>query len=550
MTAPDPVGAGAEIDDTVELEPPVSDETVVFEPTVDAVVIDTTVKPASANQARHPQLVGERPTTRTGAAVVWAYVLTLGRFTTTAIVTFVMAAYLSPRAYGVMALAMVWVTFAQTLALHGPVQAVIQRKEITERHFDAAFWTTLAGSTVLAGLFVALAPVWARVNGAPELTTVCFALAPSIVLNSLIVVPDAILQRNLLFKRLSMRVLAGGLVSGVAGVTVAVAGGGVWALVVQQLTQTTVSAMLVWVAVPWRPRRGPIREALRDIQAYSLHSVSGFMANFFATRSDALLMGSFFGPVAIGYYRFAIRLTGTVNDVATGGLSQLSLPHLSRFAADRRAFADQLGRVMHGGALVALPAFGILIPCSRDLLAFIGPQWAQARPAVILLCMAGTCLGIGTILGAAIQAAGRPGIIAAMAWTQAVLTGTALITIGIHYRHGAQTTQVFAIALTYTILAILDLIASVIVAFTVILKVPAGPPLLPSLPALLAGLAAVTVGFTVQSWSFVDSAKPFVGLVITGLAAGIVAAAVLLLLDRDVRGRAVIVAGRLRARFA
>jgi PST family polysaccharide transporter len=537
LTAPDSTGARAEIDDTVVSQPAVPDDAVVLEPMVES-------------GARFPHLAGERPAVRTGAAVVWAYVLTLGRFTTTAVVTFVMAAFLSPRAYGVMALAMVWVTFAQTLALHGPVQAVIQRKEITERHFDAAFWTTLAGSTLLAGIFAGLAPVWARINGAAELSTVCFALAPSIVLNALIVVPDAILQRNLLFKRLSMRVLAGGLISGVVGVAVAIAGGGVWALVAQQLTQTTVSAALVWVAVPWRPRRGPIRPALRDIRAYSMHSVSGFFANFFATRSDALLMGSFFGPVAIGYYRFAIRLTSTVNDVATGGLSQLSLPHLSRFAADRKAFADQLGRVMHGGALIALPAFGILIPCSRDLLAFIGPQWAQARPAVILLCIAGTGIGIGTILGAAIQAAGRPGIIAAMAWTQAALVGTALIIVGIHYRHGAQTTQVFAIALTYTILAILDLIVSVIVAFTVILKVPAGPPLLPSLPALLAAFAAIAVGLAIQSSSFVDSARPLVGLVITGLGAGIVAAAVLLLLDRDVRTRAMSVVGRLRARFA
>jgi PST family polysaccharide transporter len=541
LTAADPVGAGADIDDTVALEPPVPDDMPVLEPTVEQ---------ARTIRTRHPELVGERPAARPGVAVAWAYVLTLGRFTITAVVTFVMAAHLNPRAYGVMALAMVWVTFAQTLSLHGPVQAVVQRKEITERHFDAAFWTTLAGSAVLAGIFVALAPVWARINGTPELTAVCFALAPSIVLNALIVVPDAILQRNLLFKRLSMRVLAGGLISGVVGVAVAIAGGGFWALVAQQLTQTTVSAALVWVAVPWRPRRGPIRQELRDIRAYSVHSVSGFFANFLTTRSDALLMGSYFGPVAIGYYRFAVRLTGTVNDVATGGLSQLSLPHLSRFAADRKAFAENLGRMMHGGALIALPAFGILIPCSRDLLAFIGPQWAEARPAVILLCSAGTCIGMGTILGAAIQAAGRPGIIAAMGWAQVAIIGTALITIGIHYRHGAQTTQVLAIALAYTILAVLNLIVSVVIAFTVILKVPVWPPLLPSLPALLACFAAIAVGFAVQSWSFVDTAKPIAGLVITGLAAGIIAAAVLLLLDRDVRGRAVTVAGRLRARFA
>src|SRR5262249_36121121 len=146
-----------------------------------------------------------------------SYMLTIGRLATTAIVTVFMASYLQPADYGVMALAMVWVTFAQTLALHGTGQAVIQRGDVDDSHFDAAFWTTVGGSLVLAGVFAGVAPLWAHLNGTPELVPVCLALAPAILLNALVVVPDAILRRQLRFRTLSLRVLIAGVLSGVAG---------------------------------------------------------------------------------------------------------------------------------------------------------------------------------------------------------------------------------------------------------------------------------------------------------------------------------------------
>ena len=191
-------------------------------------------------------------------------------------------------------------------------------------------------------------------------------------------VPDAILRRNLQFKKLSLRVLFAGITSGVAGVAAAIAGYGVWSLVVQQLTLTAFSAIAVWAAVAWRPRLAPILPALRDIRSYSLHATSGSIAYFVSTRADALVLGAVFGPTSIGLYRFAVRITDTVSEVAVGGLGRISLPHLSRFNDDRAEFAARLGHVIHAAALLAFPLFGILAPAAGWLLTSIGPQWADA----------------------------------------------------------------------------------------------------------------------------------------------------------------------------
>jgi PST family polysaccharide transporter len=469
------------------------------------------------------------------SAVLWSYLLTVGRLATTGIVTIFMAAYLLPADYGVMALAMVWVTFAQTLALHGTGQAVIQREEVDESHFDAAFWTTVSGSTLLALIFAGVAPFWARLTGTPELVPVCFALAPAIVLNALVVVPDAILRRALRFRTLSLRVLIAGILSGVAGVLAAVNGMGVWALVVQQMVLTTFSAVAVWAAVPWRPRFRRIGPALREIRSYSLHSVSGFFAGFLSERTDALLLGPIFGPVAIGLYRFASRITDMVNDVAVGGLGQVSMPHLSRFAAERDAFAKAVARIMHAGALLALPLFGILFVTAPWLLTWIGPQWADAVPAFRALCIGSAAGAIGAILGAVLQAAGRPGTIAAIGWCTAVATAGLMFAVGRGYSSHPPREQVFAIAVTYAAIQTLSLLAALVVVYGRLVRISIYAGLRPSLPAAAASGAAVAAGFLVQP--LIHGVHPFVGLVVTGAAATVAGSLVLIAADREVAER-------------
>lgn len=495
-----------------------------------AAVDSTEAEPAPADSAVEHE-AGKLPK----SAVLWSYLLTVGRLATTGVVTIFMASYLLPADYGVMALAMVWVTFAQTLALHGTGQAVIQREHVDESHFDAAFWTTVGGSTLLALIFAGVAPFWAHLTGTPELVPVCFALAPAIVLNALVVVPDAILRRALRFRTLSLRVLIAGILSGIAGVLAAVNGMGVWALVVQQMVLTTFSAIAVWAAVPWRPRFRRIGPALREIRSYSLHSLSGFFAGFLSERTDALLLGPIFGPVAIGLYRFASRITDMVNDVAVGGLGQVSMPHLSRFAAERDAFAKAVARIMHVGALLALPLFGILFVTAPWLLTWIGPQWADAVPAFRALCIGSAAGAIGAVLGAVLQAAGRPGSIAAIGWCTAIATIGLMVAVGRVYSSHPPREQVFAIAVTYAAIQTLSLLAALIVVYGRLVRISMYAGLRPSLPAAAASLAAVAAGFLVQP--LIHGVHPFVGLVVTGTAATIAGALVLIAVDREIAER-------------
>jgi PST family polysaccharide transporter len=489
---------------------------------------------------------GDRPPPgKFRTAVLWSYVLTGGGFMVSGVVTFLMAAILRPHDYGVMALAMLWVTFAQMLQHHGPSLAIIQRDDVTDRHFDAAFWTNLGAATAFAILFAAVAPVWAAVNNMPSITMVCWALAPIIVLHALVVVPDAVLRRRMELRALSVRVLIGAVLSGAAGIAAGIAGWGVWALVVQQLSYNVLSVAMLWSTTAWRPRLRRIGPAVRDLRRFSLLSISEFLANFVATRSDAMLLGAFFGPVAVGLYRFTIRIVEMVGDLAAGGLQQVTLPDLARLNADRAAFAERLGKLLHAGALLAFPILGVLAAAAQPLLAFIGPEWVAGTRALQVLCMVGGVAVIGMILAPAVQAAGRPGVAAAIGWTEAACAAGALAAVGWSYADATPAAQVLAIAFAVVGVRTVFTLLTLFVMVRRILRVRLAPVLRPGLPALVAGVAGATVGTAVYALVG-DGMAPFLALLVISLPALLTSGVVLLLLDAKVAS----LAGTLLRRFS
>ncbi|GAB7050421.1 oligosaccharide flippase family protein [Catenuloplanes indicus] len=471
-------------------------------------------------------------------AVVWSYVLTGGNFAVTGVVTFVMAAFVPPAEFGVMALALVWVTFAQMLMQHGPAQAVIQREDVTGRHFDAAFWSTLGLATAFAAILAAIAPLWAIWNGTPTLAYVCWALAPVIVLNALGVIPDAILRRRMDMKRISLRVLTVALISGVLGVGAAVAGLGVWAYAVQQISMSALTALVVWTVTEWRPRWGGIGPALGDLRRFSLHSLSEVTAFFVSSRIDALVMGAFFGPAAIGLYRFAVRIVEMVNSVAAGGIGQVSLADLSRLTSDRDAFGRRLGQFVHAAAMLMYPALGILAATAGPLLRLAGEEWAPAAGALRVLCAAGAITMLGSILTPAVQAAGRPGVGAVIGWVEAAVAAISIVAVGLWMRDAAVGSQVLAIAWTVFAVQGVMTVVYVWVALYRVLRLTARVVLLPSLPPLVAGLAALGAGLLIESLLGAGF-NVFLGLLLTGFTA--VGVAVLLLTGLDSRARGLVV---------
>lgn len=471
--------------------------------------------------------------TRFKHALFWSYVVTTGLYAITAVMTFILAAILGPADFGLLWMAMVWITLAQIMLQHGPTIAVIQQDHITDRHLDAAFWSNLIGATGFALLLAAAAPVWAAFNDLPKLTAICLALTAIVPIYALNTIPEAVLRRQMKLRGLALRYLASGLISGGAAIVCALNGMGVWSLVVQQVGLTLVNTVLLWTMVRWRPRLHRFTKELRDIRGTSLTTLAGSVGSFVQARADVLLMGAFFGPVVVGLFRFALRVPEMVTGITARGLQDVALPDMARHSVDRPALAARLGRLVRAGAVLSVPALGVVAAAAEPFVLVIGEQWADAAAPMRLLCLASAITIVTGLFGPALQAAQRPGLPALVTWLNAIGMAGAIFLAGKLTLDTDAHTQLVTVA--WAVVAVQAVLAATFgyLVFGVVLRVSAWPAIRALAPSALAAGAAVAAGHLV--WTMVADRAALWSLLVTAGGAGVVAGTVLLLLDGEAR---------------
>ncbi|MEO1060899.1 MAG: oligosaccharide flippase family protein [Actinomycetota bacterium] len=379
-------------------------------------------------------------------AVGWSFVMTGGQQVITLVITFVLAGLLGPEAFGTVAMAAVYVAFVQLVVRQGMVPAIVQRRELTPAHTDTAFWMTMAAAAVMTALSLAVAPAWSALMDLPDLAPVIWWLSITIPLKALTVVQEGLLRREMRFKSLAARTNAAALLGGVAGVVAAVAGAGVWALVIQQVVSAAIEVVTLWWVSDWRPGRQLSRTAARELIGFTSGSFLASLGTFVNNRGDALLIGFFFGPVAVGLYRLAARVVNVIVDISARALQQAALPELARLQDDRARFIKRATEVMRTTAILSLPTFGLLAGTAPALLPLLGEEWEPAAVPLQLLCATGAVRSFGLVVGAILQATGRPQLFAIVTWGAAALSTLAFVIAGVLLQDAELTAQVNGLA--------------------------------------------------------------------------------------------------------
>ena len=202
------------------------------------------------------------------------------------------------------------------------------------------------------------------------------------------------------------------------GIALAVAGFGVWALVAQQLTASSVSVVVYWSLGRWVPRLRFSRAHSRELLGFSVNVFVANMGGFLNRRADALLMGLFFGPAVVGIYRLADRLVDVLLELTMRPVGAVSLPHFSRLQADPEALRQGV-RSMHAGCRArhgsrhAHPR-----GCGDYILAVFGPEWTVGGAALKLLAVVGIAKALVFFSGPLLLALGKPGFRAVMLWVR------------------------------------------------------------------------------------------------------------------------------------
>ena len=346
---------------------------------------------------------------RSRSGAVWAVLNSGAKHGMDLLVFLLLARWLTPQAFGLMALVSTVLVVVVMLAELGLAEALVQRKRLAGVAVDTAFWLLMGVGGVLAMGLAALALPLAQVYAQPDLAPLVWALCPLVMVVSLNAVPQALMQRAMRFRPLAVRGMAGTLAGGAAGLAAAWAGAGVWSLAAQQLVAAGVGLALLWTQTDWRPRWRFSPAAARQLLGFSRHVMFTRGLNVVASKVDDAVIGFALGPVALGAYAVASRLRLALEQLFCQGIDAVALSAFSRLAAQREALAQAYLGATRAASSLALPVFlsaAWLAPEWLPLL--IGSQWNGAMAPLQALLLAGLLQAFLHFNHAVFRAVGRP----------------------------------------------------------------------------------------------------------------------------------------------
>jgi O-antigen/teichoic acid export membrane protein len=482
-------------------------------------------------------------------AVKWSYAASLGERAFGAIFAVILAALLGPRDFGIISIAVIYISFLQMFLDQGFVAALIQKKKLEPQHLNSVFWMDLALSFFLVALSILLSRWWAAINHAPQVATIISVLSLCIPIEGMAIVQKTILSREMDFKSLSIRSNASVLVSGVIGIGMAFGGLGVWALVGQQIVRDLSALILLWRLSPWRPRFEFSWPHLKDLMGFSISNFIAQLGIFADLYTGSILLGILFGPVAVGLYRLADRLMNSVLAIATSSIQAVSLPEFSRFQDDPDNLKKSALSCIGLSSSVTLPALSGLAAVSGPLMATIGPKWVAASDVLKVLCILGMVLIFGFFTGPLLQAMARPHRLALLEWARTVVGMLCLVVAGRLVRNGSVTSQIMSIALARFVAGALLATPVFMYILMRLCRISIRDLAAAVAPSAFASVALVTMITMFQHLGYLSHGKPSILLVTEIAIGGTVGLIVLLSLDAHLRATAEAIVGRMKVCF-
>lgn len=279
----------------------------------------------------------------------------------------ILARFLLPEDFGLVAIALSMVAMVQTLADAGFSTYLQQSEDVSRRTTNTAFWFTAGAGFVLAGLLIAAAPLVAAVLSTPEITPVIRTMAPAALLVALGAVPVALLRRQLRFRALAVQTAVAGAAGQAIAIILAISGAGVWALVAQTLVVQFLSTLLAWVAARYLPSRTFSRQQLGQMLRFGVKVIGVEYVSLGRLWAEQAIIISVLGTAGLGFYTIAQRLVMIAQDLTTSALVPVSVTVFARI----RDSADRL----RSGYLRAQTISHVLVVPVMLVLA-VGSPWA------------------------------------------------------------------------------------------------------------------------------------------------------------------------------
>ena len=283
--------------------------------------------------------------------------------------TIYLARILSPEDFGLVAMSMVFIVFGEALVNLGLNSSLINFDKIDVVQINTVFILNLFIGVCLALILYFIGPSLAiyfydNVQIIPLIKWLSLIVLP----NSISLVPEALLKKELKFKQLALANVIATLFAGIFASIAVYNNMGVYGLLIQYLVFYTIRMFYVSIKSSYRPRFIFSFSSIKELWIYGKPLYISHILYTIFNRIDNLVIAKYFEPVTLGYYYRAKSLSNLVVKYSSSSLNSVLFPFVSNMKGKREKVIRSSFKMINIITIISFAISAYLFVVSRELI--------------------------------------------------------------------------------------------------------------------------------------------------------------------------------------
>lgn len=371
------------------------------------------------------------------------------------VLSIVLARRLLPEEYGIVALVLIFINLANVFVTSGLGDSLVQKQNSDDKDFSTMFICSVVMSLVLYGILFLIAPGIAKFYQNKKLTAVIRILSLQIPLGGVKTIQHAYVTKKMMFKKFFFSTLGGTLISGVVGIILAYNDFGVWALVAQYLTNSTIDMTVLFFTVPWRPHFYFDKIEAKKMFSYGWKLTVAQFLNMLYSNLRNLFIGKIYTEADLAFFNKGDQFPNIIINNVNTSISTVLFPAMAKENGDIQRLRQMTRKSMRMSAYLIFPMMVGLIAVSQPLVRLLlTKKWLPCVPFLCMSCVYWMFQPCQTANAQVIKALGESGIYLKLE-TLKKIVGILLLIFSIKY-------GVLAIAVSNVVLAGFSMIVNIL----------------------------------------------------------------------------------------
>lgn len=343
----------------------------------------------------------------------WKFAERIAAQSVTVIVSIILARMLTPKDYGIIAIVTIFITFANVFVSDGFGSALIQRKEIDALDYSSVLYFNFAFSIVLYAILFFCAPLIALFygEGYEILTPVFRVLGVRIIVSAVNSVQQAYVSRKMIFKKFFWSTLIGTILSAIVGIVMAYNDFGVWALVGQYLTNTTVGTVALALSLRKKPILAFSFKRLKGMVGYGSKILGTSLLITGYQEIRALIIGKVYSSEDLAYYDKGRQFPNLVVTNINTSIGAVLFPKMAQDQDDKTRIREITRKSIRFSSYLMCPLMlGLAAVAEPFVKIVLTEKWLPCVTLLQIFCVVYFFQPIHTANMQAIKAIGRSDI--------------------------------------------------------------------------------------------------------------------------------------------